>query len=848
MKQLTKTLALVLVLCFVLSLGAFASGEPSGGASGGSFAQVDDTHWAGGSITIESVEIAAEYADYVDGTLFGNVSKVVYDGGEIDVDYAKYAAILTVGGVQVDLYNAAGETFEGDVVVYGNLSTKSGQQVQANVVLDQANNTTINTTNTGLGADAHIGVYVTGDTSNNPYKEHGQFEQDFGTHGTSTANMDAFTNDRNGLYGEACPVSGHGTLIRWVSYLCKLTDSDGKLLYTDATHTKPAVCKTLTEAFTAVSSGALYQGTSDSAYSGSSAIKVEMLRNYTMPITDTTATSGGGITNSASRSVTLTTAGKTASGTDVYIYNKGSETGMDENYATIKRGYTGSSLFTQSGTELTLTGIILDGNKTSYNANTNGGLINVTAGTLNVQTGATLRNSQATNGGAVYVASGGTMTMNAGTVTGNTATTAGAGIYLVEGATLKLEGSPSFSDNKMIDGGGANISITNGGQTVIECQDIYLAGTGSPLGSLVLTGNLNAPNGSIWVWADGGTADANHYKMLKQFAVLDSSFTDTVTDTTYKAFRNARPDDDTDCGGDYLTGQEGEDINGKKCIYWTGGFDVVFLKTDGFDAGLSGATFMLYSDEDCETEYQMTFSDGTKSASTESSDGSASYQDRTGTTATLSQGEVLLSKVAPKTYYMKETTAPTGYRLDTTIYQVMVSGTGELTLMKKSSPEAGTYDEEVYSVTSNDTGKYPGGKQYHVMNTSATKRKVILRKVAASTYSSLPDSNFRIFRADLTEYAEGQPTGQNYYESGTSGVYFIDQLPEGKYYLVETAAPTGYGGNTGKVFTLEVTAAGVTDPTVSAGVIDVGNDADIPANLKDWVAAQTALSNDDSDD
>ena len=88
MKKLRKTLALIMALCFVLSIGAFASGEPSGGPSGeaGSFAQVDATHWAGDSLTVTDVEIAGEYQDYVDATQFCNVSKIVYDGGEIDVD------------------------------------------------------------------------------------------------------------------------------------------------------------------------------------------------------------------------------------------------------------------------------------------------------------------------------------------------------------------------------------------------------------------------------------------------------------------------------------------------------------------------------------------------------------------------------------------------------------------------------------------------------------------------------------------------------------------------------------------------------------------------------------------
>ncbi len=121
MKKTARILALALALCFVLSLGAMASGEPSGQPSGaaGGFAQVDATHWAGSAVTVERVEYAPEFADqgYVDSTLFTSVSKIVTDAGEIDVDSTVYTPILTVDGVQVDLYNAENVSFTGDVEI-----------------------------------------------------------------------------------------------------------------------------------------------------------------------------------------------------------------------------------------------------------------------------------------------------------------------------------------------------------------------------------------------------------------------------------------------------------------------------------------------------------------------------------------------------------------------------------------------------------------------------------------------------------------------------------------------------------------------------------------------------------
>ena len=117
MKRSAKILAVLLALCMALSLGAFASGEPSGAPAGGSFAQVDDTHWAGDALAVTRVEYAPEFTGqgYVDSTLFTSVAKIVTDAGTIDVDNTRYTPILTVDGEQLDLYNAEGASYSGDV-------------------------------------------------------------------------------------------------------------------------------------------------------------------------------------------------------------------------------------------------------------------------------------------------------------------------------------------------------------------------------------------------------------------------------------------------------------------------------------------------------------------------------------------------------------------------------------------------------------------------------------------------------------------------------------------------------------------------------------------------------------
>ena len=277
----------------------------------------------------------------------------------------------------------------------------------------------------------------------------------------------------------------------------------------------------------------------------------------------------------------------------------------------------------------------------------NGGAVYVDNGATAELTGGEITANSAKDGGAVYVADGGTATLKDGTktvngtqtatsvtigrntvqtvsgsnVTGSVTANRGAGIYLAEGAKLNMEGSPSFvkgdATNCLTDttntypgaGTAANPKKSNGQDTTAYDegkvrQDIYLAGSTATIESIVVTGALDVDNGSIWVWP----SDSAHYKMLTQFATFGGA---AVTETTgedgtksytlnlsgeplnktYLAFRNAQDDVTTECGGDYLTGQEGD---AKNLIKWTGGFDFVFRKIRPDGEVLTDATFTLY--------------------------------------------------------------------------------------------------------------------------------------------------------------------------------------------------------------------------------------------------------------
>ncbi len=300
--------------------------------------------------------------------------------------------------------------------------------------------------------------------------------------------------------------------------VCKLTldiDGDGSsdaLLYEyDANDDLvPAVYSSLQEAFDKINSGAPFKFLNKyvssttwqdyTAGSDSYLTRIEMLiDSYDLkaPYTIHTLNSG--------KQALLTTAEKGAEDGYPYAGNAGT-------VCEIKRGFGGNTMFSLNGT-LTLTDITLDGNKDSYTCDADGGIAAVNqTGTLNIWDGAALQNCTTSgNGGAVLV-NGGTLSVEGGRITGNTSKNYGGGAIRVQNnGTVTVSGTAEISGNsvKKADANGGAISVKQG--------TVYITG-GMITDNTVTNKNINNPKkaigGAVYIekgnlYLSGGTITGN---------------------------------------------------------------------------------------------------------------------------------------------------------------------------------------------------------------------------------------------------------------------------------------------------------------------------------------------------
>ena len=670
---------------------------------------------------------------------------------------------------------------------------------------------------------------------------------------------------------------------QWDPVVCKITASDGNVLY-ESESGYPAAYGTLEEGFNALNSISFVTKDGASVRSRATLYLKLLVPEYTM-------TESVELTKLGS---TVLTTAKTTD-TDGYPYS-----GTAGTVCTIYCGDCSSSMI-ENTRNLTLRDITLDGrrpqkdmygnvtgyetvtricdggfidnrpssiltvasNATLQNASVegNGGAINLTGNASLTMSGGAITGCSATgSGGAVYAAPNAAATISGGTINGNTAEY-GAGVCLSENSTLNLSGNPDFGGAGVVNdvlvteyqsgeaaGNFATWSYTaeanekNGGKNYTRIrQDIFIAGYADtdPAASLNVTGNLTSGDGTIWVWAE----NVSHYEMLKQFAVFSGNGTglsNAAKENSVRAFRDAQPDSLTNCGGDYLTGQRGEAINGWECIYWTGGFNVVLRKIDSFGKDMNGATFTLYKSSDTglpTTEEVQRNINGTMQAVTATSRNYTEGEsleirvridaDNAESRTVYGNSLVLFEKIPVGTYYIKETgiringvdrtadyhTAEEQYKLVIdkngwyTLYAPIHNADGTLSWLPAANLSTAPTTLFVGDANGRYTNEIGTGANtlavYTLLNVPKTQRKVILRKVS-DKYEALQGAQFQIFRCDGTPVTSTDINGTTTttFTSGASGVYFIDKLPYGTYYLYEKTAPSGY--TPGKWFTLTV--------------------------------------------
>jgi uncharacterized surface anchored protein len=129
-----------------------------------------------------------------------------------------------------------------------------------------------------------------------------------------------------------------------------------------------------------------------------------------------------------------------------------------------------------------------------------------------------------------------------------------------------------------------------------------------------------------------------------------------------------------------------------------------------------------------------------------------------------------------------------------------------------------------------------------IMNIPKSGHKIILRKVLKDTYASLEGAKFRIFRADLTELITSDYNEEDHsYTSDESGVYFVDELPEGIYYLVETKEPgEDELSDTPKVFTVKVEGDMAKELETDQSLKKASGSETLEERLQEWLADKDA--------
>ncbi len=177
------------------------------------------------------------------------------------------------------------------------------------------------------------------------------------------------------------------------------------------------------------------------------------------------------------------------------------------------------------------------------------------------------------------------------------------------------------------------------------------------------------------------------------------------------------------------------------------------VKTDAeWNTPVSGAEFTFYADTNGNGQYD----EGTDKA--------------VGTLSEVSAGTYETGDINTGLYFLKETKAPTNYRIDTNVYTANVKSHGYIAIISNATDESGVFINQ------------------------PMRGNVVLTKIDSETRENLTGAEFTVY-ADTNgngQYDEGVDESMGTMSETTKGVYLMKGLRIGLYFVIETAAPYGY--------------------------------------------------------